>query len=580
MPRGFDAASNRRRRIRRPFLLSRFNGLNDDSNNEALDDRDLRTCENVFNERANLMRSRFGYHRDPFGAALNSGEDITGIWDFRSRRDGENNPIFAAGNTIYREDPAGDPSTATAITGGTAFSSGQDNVLTAASFKDQLILAGDTAVPQVINFDATSKADISGWFADARQPKFVHSQFNYLFFAGYDLGATARTDTYNEMTVNYSGLNDEGTWIEENVIDKIGGLSSYGDEYVTALFRHRDFMMVGTNRRIYPVTYTGDNYQRFVIQRPINIGVAHQRAVISINGEFTFVMDPEGEIHQIRDAVVAFGDVGVRSVSRKIRNYVNNMNKSRVQYAHGTFWEERGWCVWSVSQGAAIGANNELIILDVNDFPLTDPRPEDARWYRWKNVAANAMNIMRRDGDGTLDESDEIQNESEPDVTGGQYLMFGSQTGWVKRFTPVISYDHDDSGNQDSIQSKLQTKFFDFGLLDVQKSVSEAHWTMEPASDDPGPNATWVYDFGQIQSRTVQVDRSANAQSGDLLGTTFVLDTSTLGGVESISRSKDYFTNAGTEASLRLEQNVSGAIAWKLQSVTAVVELRGEVPEV
>ena len=72
------APSIQRRIVRVPYSLNNFGGLNDDSNNAALDDRDLRISKNMMFYRERLIGGRFGYIKDPFSTVLNSGAAMTG----------------------------------------------------------------------------------------------------------------------------------------------------------------------------------------------------------------------------------------------------------------------------------------------------------------------------------------------------------------------------------------------------------------------------------------------------------------------------------------------------------------------
>ncbi len=564
------------RKVRNAYPLSKFTGWNDDSNQTSILDTDLRIAQNVIPYRADLIGGRFGYHRDPFAAALNSGAVITGMFDFKSNKDATLRPIFISGAKIYAENYAADPSTASDITGACAVVNSQNALFTGTVFKDQLIVTqrGGTAathVPIAIP-NSGNAAPLAGWFANNRTCEYVHSQFNYLFFAGFNRDGSP-TASQNSMNVAYSELNDETAgWSDTRFVEKVGGLSSYGDEYVTGMFRHRDFLMIGTNRRIYPVTYTGEVYGLFAVQRPLDVGLASQHSVISINGEYTFFMDPTGNIHAIHEVARGFGAIGVQSMSRKIKNHTSSFARSMIKYVDSAYLSDRGWCVWSVPYGLGATSKNELLVLDVNDFPLDAPDHRLARWHRWTNVAANRITAMNRD-------TSSVANSTEPLATGEQFLYFGTITGWVKRFTDTISYDETDAGVQSDIQTDVATKYFDFGQPDDQKSVVEVRWNMEPAQAIVGPSVKIEYDFGARSSSTRQIDMDSNLASNDVLDSTFILDTSTLASESSITTSKDYFRGAGSVASVRLSKALSGTQQWKMQQMVLLVEQRGEGTE-
>lgn len=576
-------------KVRQPFLLSQFRGWNDDQNNAALDDRDLRTANNVFLERANLLRSRYGFYIDPFGAALNSGADITGIYDFKSESDAKHFVVVVAGTKVYAEDNSGDPSTVTDITAGTGPPTGvpedgPDKITTGVVFKDQLLLCqsegttgviGGSIVPTSYDNDESTSATLSGWYSDDRKPELIHSQWNFVFTAGYNTGASP-TAVLNPMTVNHSELNDANTWLEFNYVDKIGGISTYGDEYVTALFRHRDFLMIGTNKRIYPISYTGVVGSRFIVQRPLEVGVAHQRSVVSINGEFTFFMDPRGRIHTIREAASSFGDVGISDISRKVRNYVNSWTRNRIRFVHGVFDQKLGTIVWFVNNGT------EALVLDVNNFPLEEPDPRLASWFKWTNVSANASAMLSRDSDpADTDTAAASRTTSEPDSDGSEAVFFGTKTGWLKRFSNSVSFDESDAEVQDTIATRAETKYFDFAVPDSKKKVVRVDWNMLPASTNPGPSATWLYDFGRTQSNTVTIDMDTSVGTVNLYNNGVLYnDGATYGGASSLTaKSKTRFINGGTFASLQINQFLSGTTQWKLQSAVALVERSGAIRE-
>jgi len=565
----------RRRSSRVPFVLSNFGGLNDDNNNAALEDRDLRIARNVMFYRERLMGGRFGYYRDPFAAILNSVDPgpVTGIIEWQPTRDSAPRPIWiaggdtGAGTPVNEDDGDGTP---TDRSSAVVVSEGANNVFTFGVLNGNLYAANGVDLPWELQSDNTLTQAIPNWYSggDVRTPRYLHAQFGYLFAAGY---IDAQTATRNEMTVNHSELQDANTWLIGNVVDKIGGFGSFGDEYVTGLFRHRDLMMIGTNKRIYPVTYTGDIHGRFAIQRPLEVGLAHQRAVVSINGEFTFFMDPQGEIHSIREVAGTFGDVGLtRAISSKIGNYVSNLNKSRIQFSHGVFFEDRGWCVWAVSQGVNQGSHNELIVLDINQFPLDQPDPRAARWLQFTNVDANAMAVLTRTNDTAV--------QTTPAANGSKRLYFGTESGWGKSFTEQVSYDESDSGTKAVIDTEIATKYFDFGTPNQEKAVVEGIFDMEPSENIQGPTLTIEYDYGTRQSKSKEINIGGNPAGGFLLGTS-ILGIGVLGGGQNVTRNRISLVNAGTNASMRIQKDLSGTEKWKIQAATLVVAQRGITPE-
>lgn len=520
--------------------------------------------------RAFLIGGRFGYHLDPFGAALNSGAPITALVHLQDDRAEDQRVIIVCGDQILAENAAADPSTADDITGGLTVTSGADNFCDDANFKGSQYFCNGVDVPFKVGATGNAAA-IPNWYVDNRAPRCVFQKWGFLFFAGYK--PTSPSSTLNPMTVNYGELQDDTTWTD-NILDTVGGLSPYGDEYVTCLFEHRDFLMVGTNRRIYPISYTGISTRRFLVQRPLNVGVGGARSVVSLNGEYTFFMDSEGQIHTIRDVAEGFGDVGIQTISAKISNRVANLNSSRIQYTQGAYWKERGFVCFLVSAGITQSTHNEIWVLDINEFPLDSPDHRAAKWFPWTDItSANVLRIMQRD-------SASVSSASEPSVTGDEFLYFGSTTGWVKRFSEEISYDEADDATQNPIQTEFGTKFYDFGHPDVQKSIPECLWTMEPASEDQGPTARINYDFGAYFSNSAEIDMNANLAGGDLLGSTFILGTSRLAQGTQATQSRDGFFGAGLFASLELDHQLQGTVAWKMQRATPSVELRGIPQEV
>jgi hypothetical protein len=576
---GLTRRDRRRRRVvRQPFVLSNFLGWNDDNNNAALHDLELRAAKNILFYRERLVggrfgyyRGRFGYYRDPFSAAIGGGAPITGIVDWHPDRDSNPRPIFTAGTVLAEDDGDGTP---TARTGTATITTGANNVFTFAVMKSDLIGTCGTGVPFELG-SAGNAANLTGWFSNARTCKYLHSQFGFVFAAGFTgTGDTGSSEgaSQHPMGVQHCMLQDHNTWLEGNVVDKIGGFASFGDEYITGLFRHRDYLMIGTNRRIYPVVFTGDVFSTFQVQRPLEVGLAHQRAVVSINGEFTFFMSPDGHVHAIREVAGSFGDISVgTALTSKIQNYVSTLNRTRVQYSHGVYWKEHGLVLFSVSQGVNQGSHNEIIALDVNNFPLDDPDHRAARWIRWTNINANAMAILKR--------NTQAASQSTPQADGYEHLVIGTTTGWAKRMTETISYDEQDDGTKDDIQTELSTKYWDFGEPTDRKSVVEGYFDMEPSTEDDGPTADIQYDYGVKSSRARQINMTGNIGEGDVWDSTFVWDVSRWSSTNQITRNRIRFINGGTNASLRLRQRLNGTMQWKMQSATLILELRGVSPE-
>jgi hypothetical protein len=379
-----------------PISIRRLRGLNEDHNPEVVGDDELTRAFNSW-RRGETTGTRPGTERDADDFTAQGAGAVNGGVDFRKSNDATRNMVIVCNGAI-RVGDGGTTPTGAAITGAVTVTAGANHRWTFAQHAGNLYGAGGTSTDSFWkytgsgNASAISMLDLS---SAAIYPSYVFEKWNRLWTAGFRAaaGGIATDLSSNPMTVRFSALSDGDVWPIGNTIGGtgIGGLSAYGNEYVTGFGEFQGTLLILTNRRIYQVLERTDPFAPFAIgreeQSQVAVGCVHQNAFVNLgldSGDAIFLS--RHGVHSMRQSK-QFGQREDAFLSWKIRETFSTINKSTIQRSVATYWPEEGVVLFAVPTGSS--ANPDLILcLDIKGKDQITAG--NAEWHIWERTGASA----------------------------------------------------------------------------------------------------------------------------------------------------------------------------------------------
>lgn len=476
----------------RRFSIREWKGLNEGESPFELEKGELLIARNVW-QRGGAIGTRPGTEREGSGedynARISGNHAIQGIHEFRRALDVSRTLVVVANGDIYSDDStivtsAGITITADPTTGGL------DNRWTFAEHADALYAAGGADGDNVWRWTGSGAAAVvifRNAAAGDIDAKYIFQKWNRGFLGG--MNGTDPED--NGMVVRYSALNDMTTWPVANTFggtSAIGGLSSYGDEFITGFSEFTDnegdWLLVLTNKRIYSVTETTDPFNPFFVGRrgAIANGCVHQRAFVSLgldSGDAIYLS--RHGIHSLRQSQ-QFGSKEDRFLSWKIRVTFDNLNHTRLAQTVGAYWKEQGLILFAVPSGSNL-TNDTILALDVKG--VREITAETARWYIWHLGGSSAAirsivsMVPVRDPTNNL-----------------WHIYAGNEFGDVFRLARDVTSDFDGPAGY---AVEFQTHDDDAEAPGVRKGLGDVYVALQPGGDY-SPTLRVVYDHGRRTS--------------------------------------------------------------------------------
>lgn len=473
-----------------PIPFQTFLGKNESSSPQEMNRLELVRATNVY-RRGNAFGTRPGFQFETtgFNAAIAGAPAIQGIHEYRNRASGGSLIVIANGN-VYNNDEA----TALGEGAGAIITAGLDNVWTFAEHNNRLYMAGgadgDTplmwdggaTVVEVV-FQNSAAADIDA--------KYVFEKWNYGFLAGMD--GTAPED--NPMVVRYSVLADMTLWPVANTIggtSAIGGLSSYGDEFVTGLAdftdNQGDWVLILSNKRLYSVAQTPDALTPFYIDSEIQNGCVHQRAFVSLgldSGEAIYLS--ENGIHSLRQSQ-QHGNASDKFLSWKIRETFSTINRSKIDKACGAYDPATGLVLFAVPTGSST-VNDTVLVLDLRG--VAEINADTARWYVWFPQSSLNGNCLTTARDSS---------------TAERFVYMGDTSGRVVRAQDTIW------GDMSAPYSvSWQTKHDDHGDSTIDKGIGDLFVSLITATTAYTPTVQPIFNYGVREGVSLPIDSEASS---------------------------------------------------------------------
>lgn len=533
-------------------------GLNEDDNPEAVAANELIRSENSAG-RDSATGTRPGFNFEVGGdypGQISGTPDIQGMFEFAQNNVFERDKFLTvAGGDVYVDDASG------ALTKGVnnTLSAGPNYRWTFATFQDKVLACGGQenvdsfwtwdgtgAAPGVLQATPIDMHNLGGALgAGDQSPKYILQKWGRLYVAGMNPAVADTDPSYNKMCVRYNEIGQDPTpyaWTNvqtswppgntigtgENVGD-VGGLSEYGDEFITGLASYEDpsgdWMMICTNRGLASVRRLADG--RHWIDSTTGTGLVHQHAWVNLGkdaGDAIYMSD-QG-IHSLRQSR-QFGAREDTFLSWKIRNTFNSLDRSRFHLVSGAYDPQEGYVVFLVTGPNGSAEHDMLLCLDTHGVgQLT---ADTAKWHIWEMGGAFKMNLLRV-----------IR-----DPTGKPRLYGGTTTGEIGHLSRTI---YSDWGGD--YACRFQTAHASFGAPWLEKSAGDLALDIQPGGDHK-PMLNRVFDLGKRTGPTHAIDMAVLPPStlggAGLLGSTFVL-----GGIgDDTYRKRIYGTGAGSTIGLK-----------------------------
>lgn len=568
----------------RPITIERWRGLNEDENPSALSRGEFSKALNIA-RLGNLIGTRPGLEYETGGdyaTALGgvATKQVQGAFDWSTRHDFQRDTLIVVGGNIggTADIYTDDGTVLTKATNSVQVSpptSTNDRPWTFAAWQDKVFavggLTGDSSADSFWYYDGSNDPgkitginNLSG--TQIAQPQFIFMKWGYIFIGGMNPAAANVDASNNKGVIRYHQIGNDPTlgtsWPAGNTIGagiapgSIGGLNDFGDEFLTGMAgfvdNAGDWLLAMTNRQMkaFARLPTGG----FLEGDAVATGCVHQRAYVDlgVDAQDAIYMSSKG-IHSLRQSQ-QYGGKEDKFLSWKIRTTFQNVNRSRIQFATGSYWEDEGLVLFTVSTGSNT-YNDTLLCLDIKG--QEEITAESAIWYEWQLASSlkATMTFVARDSNGK------------------PRLYIGTTTGDVCRFNRDV---YSDLGSGYVVE--MVTADDDFGNPGMVKVVGDTYLQVQPTGNYT-PTMQYRFDYGQRTTSGRQIKLLPS--SGGVWGTDAWGSMKWGGtGAAATARRKFYGRGQGTTVAHRFAHagvNEPFFLVSMTQEVAALGESAGDI---
>jgi len=550
-------------------------GLHEDENPHALARGELVVASNIARY-DNMIGTRPGMQRlaagQDYDARISEGLAIQGLFEYR--RDFDDTRVLvviadhSSGRRIWFND------TSRYLAGAVTITAGNDNLWNLTEHANLLWGAGGARGDSFWNLDAsdtvtpaTPAALVLPVSAGAAVfPTYVFSWRGWLLCNGLRpaAGVATAADT-NPTVTRYASFGTDPTvaanWAVGNTIGFAAarrGVDSFGSDFSTGFGvyqdNHGDFLLLLGNKTITSVVEDATN--DFRVTDHIANGCVAQDAFVSLGldaGDAVYLS--QNGIHSLRQSQ----EHGARAdtfLSWKIRRTFATINRNRMKYIVAGYDHVNGRALFVVPTGSNT-FHDTFLVLDTKD--TAELTADTARWMIW-TLALGAGIVIQK-------------IKFARDSTGAFRWYFATRAGDVLTLSDTIFADFNATAGAGTLayETALQTNHDAFGSIGRRKTMGDLMLTLSPGGEYQ-PTYQTIFDYGRQGS--ARALRMAPAPA-DLLGTTFVLGTSVLGGGPTIRDEKVYGTGSGRTVSHRISHNGANQ-PWFLHRLDVDLALSGE----
>jgi hypothetical protein len=418
-----------------------------------------------------------GPHKMPgstknFAAALESGADITGIYDAwfsgvagtpTQRR------IMHVGTKIKRD--AADNTFVDLFTGMTSGA-----VPCYSMFEDILIMSNTSDVPK--SWDLTTAQNLAG-----TPPSFAFSvaHKNKVFASGAVAQPSRLYYCVDFNPEDWAGAGSGFIDIDPDDGDIITGIASYNDDL---------WVFKGPNKgSIHRITGSaptgGDAYARRTFSRGIPCG--SHNSIVPFANDLAF-MCSDGTVRTL-SAVDQYGDFTEAAASRPINKWLReHVTKSSIRKVQGCDWDDYGLVIYAIPiDGGTV--NTCLIAMDYRFQP--------ARWMKWPAMSQTISICMALDL-----------------TTKAHQILLGGTDGFLRTLGSSIRTIDDST----AIPFNVATPFMDYDVPERTKTIGGGSVTVVPVTDG-SLTYGWSRDGQTNQTKALEISGAGAVLGSFILGT-------------------------------------------------------------
>lgn len=432
-----------------------------------------------------------GPHKAPGASKLNSsalesGADITGIYDFWLSGTGGSSTqkrIVHVGTTVKQDDADG--SFSDIFTG---LESGK--VPAYSTMNDLVIISSDSTSDVPKSWDGSTAQNLAG-----SPPNFAFSVVHKgrVWAAG---NAAFPSRLYYSAYINpedWIGLGSGEINVDPDDGDRITGLVSHkGDLWVFKGPKK------GSIHRILGAAPTGDDP---FAKRPFKqgIGAVNHNSIFNWRDDIGFMWS-DGNVYSLA-STEAYGDFKQASLSLPINTYLReHLNFGFLNKSYAVDWPDLGVVLFSVPIDSST-VPNQILMMDYRFDPV--------RWANWPSFSNTCISLAL------------VVDSSSSDR---RIVMAGGTDGFIRKYGQATrSID-----GSTSINFKVTSPNLSYGIPIMEKNISGGALGFQPKNSS---NVTfgWTRDNGAQQTETVN-------QGGTAVLDSFVLGTDVLGGARFVDR--------------------------------------------
>jgi len=302
-------------------------------------------------------------------------------------------------------------------------------------------------------------------------------------------------DKTNLDRLQYSPVDDAETWGGSGDSGAIDISPNDGDpEGITAMWTFKGDLIVAKKTRLYRVQgLTPETYSVSLISS--GIGCVSANSVVYVDQDDVFFVSEKG-VHSMA-ATQAYGDLTSAFVSTDIQKYFNdNFTKTRLKFTWGAYSsQDNAICFSFTDENKGTGSSNSLWWYEL----------KNKAWFTWPSVPCQSICAVQ--------DSDRRR------------IYLGGTTGRISKAFAGVNYDTTTAGAQSAVSYIVKTgRVFPAGNPNVLVRFNRFFLIYEKQGVHT-ITATVKVDGYAAQSFSFSGD-----SAGDLLGTTFTLGSSVLGG--------------------------------------------------
>jgi hypothetical protein len=466
------------------------------------------SCDHVIWYRGGL-RKMFGYdHVNPTALPATGAAAVTGFIDFTNA---SNSLVGTIGAKLYKDLHTTSP---TDITGAITISAGYQ-----VEFVEYRI--GGTKYIIGVNgqnppFKWTGSGNAAALGGSPPNCKWIAYFNNYIFLANV---------SGNEEKIYFSALSNPESWDTTNRMftfdDAITGLGVYGRMLV--VFKRSSIGVIAgfgssswtkTDKLVSGVGCVGGH----TIKNGRLGGAEPKDVLLFLSDDGVYAFDGTANVVKLSHSI---SDKFTSSTS------TSRFNEARLQYATATFSNKYNWYILSLSDGGD-SINDMVIVLDMSHPFMSPDGMICVPHWPMDGVTANAICTRK---------SSDIDN-----------IYFGDDVGFVYLYDETAFAESTGGGAVAAYTGYWHSKIFDI----------KKHWLLRETNvlgDNIGDTDIRVYINADLESGYGQSATINMYDSADLIGTTFVLDSSVLGGKTFLYRTAN-INNCGRFLSFRLSQDI------------------------